>query len=120
LNIGPMPSGEIQPEFVTTLHAMGAWLEAHGDAIHATRGGPFPPGPWGVSTQQADRIYVHVLDWNAAVLALPAPPRRVRAAHTLGNRAVEFRQDRFGLQLRLMQPIDPVDEIVVLELAPAR
>jgi hypothetical protein len=29
------------------------------------------PRPWGVTTQSAEHIYVHVLDWHDAILTLP-------------------------------------------------
>jgi alpha-L-fucosidase len=52
LNVGPTPEGTIQPEFVTRLKEMGAWLAKFGDSIYGTRGGPLPPRPWGVTTQK--------------------------------------------------------------------
>jgi alpha-L-fucosidase len=33
LNVGPMPDGRIQPEFVERLKGLGARLERHGEAI---------------------------------------------------------------------------------------
>ena len=62
LNIGPMPNGEIQQEFVDRLHAVGEWLSTYGESIYGTRGGPIPPGDWGVTTQKADKVFVHVLN----------------------------------------------------------
>ncbi len=39
LNVGPMPNGRIQPEFVTRLREVGAWMAKNGEAIlwHARR-----------------------------------------------------------------------------------
>ncbi|HEX2099026.1 MAG TPA: alpha-L-fucosidase, partial [Candidatus Synoicihabitans sp.] len=71
LNVGPMPTGEIQPEFVERLAAMGQWLRTHGDSIYGTRGGPMAPRPWGVSTQSDHHVYVHVLDWADDLLPVP-------------------------------------------------
>ncbi len=31
LNVGPMPNGRIQPEFVTRLREVGAWLARNGE-----------------------------------------------------------------------------------------
>jgi alpha-L-fucosidase len=81
LNVGPMPTGEIQPEFQERLRAMGQWLAVHGDAVYGTRGGPVAPRPWGVTTQKDDRVFVHILDWQDRELALPSLP--VRTAYTL-------------------------------------
>src|SRR5262249_27932000 len=69
LNVGPMPNGKIQPEFAQRLKEMGQWLEKNGESIYATRGGPVPPQPWGVTThtKKGDRVFVHVLDTKAEV-----------------------------------------------------
>ena len=118
LNVGPMPTGEIQPEFQTRLREVGAWLERNGAAIYETRGGPVPPQPWGVTTQREDRVYVHVLDWADADLPLPPLPRRVRAAALLaGGAAVPFRETPTGVTLTLpTRAAGEVDQIVVLAL----
>jgi alpha-L-fucosidase len=119
LNIGPMPNGEIQEEFVTRLQAVGAWLKRFGEAIYGTRGGPLAPADWGVTTQKGDKVYVHVLSWNAPLLALPPIQRAIRAAHLLADgSAVEFTQSGNGVVLKV-EPVarGDVDRIVVLTLA---
>jgi alpha-L-fucosidase len=121
LNVGPMPTGEIQPEFVERMRAIGVWLERYGESIYGTRGGPISPRPWGVTTQKGDRVFVHVLTWQDAELALPALPRRVRAASLLaGGAPVPFRQTPGGVVLTLPGRAEgEVDQVVVLELAAA-
>jgi alpha-L-fucosidase len=118
LNVGPMPTGEIQPEFAATLREMGAWLAVNGEAIYGTRGGPIAPRPWGVTTQKGDRVYVHLLDWNDAELSLPALPRRVRRAWMLvGGSPVRVRTTAEGVTLTLPPGGDAqVDRVVVLDL----
>ena len=71
LNVGPAADGSLQPELVARLEEIGTWLERYGDSIYATRGGPIPPRPWGVSTQTSSRVFIHVLDWQDAWLAIP-------------------------------------------------
>jgi alpha-L-fucosidase len=121
LNVGPMPTGEIQPEFVERMRGIGAWLQRHGESIYGTRGGPITPRPWGVTTQRGDRVYVHVLDWRDLMLALPALPRRVRAATLLADGSrVAFRETAGGVTLTLPPRLaGEVDQVVVLELRPA-
>jgi alpha-L-fucosidase len=122
LNVGPMPNGEIQPEFVQRLTEVGRWTKQYGDSIYGTRGGPVAAGPWGVTTQRGSTIYVHVLDWNQPVLALAGMPRPVRSARLLRDgSSVEFSAVKGGLVLRLpeAQP-DEVDRVVVLELESAK
>jgi alpha-L-fucosidase len=118
LNIGPMPTGGVQPEFVERLRAMGQWLEKNGDTIYGTRGGPITPRSWGVSTQKGNEIFLHVLDWSDEYLALPDVPE-IKAAHLFGsNTPLELKPLNGGLLLHLpKQNSDPMDTIVVLERA---
>ncbi len=119
LNIGPMPNGEIQEEFVTRLHAVGEWLSRFGDAIYGTRGGPVPPADWGVTTQKGDKVYVHVLSWNAPLLALPPIPRAIHTAQLMSNGSpIEFTQSSDGVVLKVAPPAKgEVDRVIVLTLA---
>jgi alpha-L-fucosidase len=119
LNIGPMPNGEIQEEFVTRLRVVGDWLSRYGDAIYGTRGGPFAPADWGVTTQKRDKIYVHVLTWNAPLLALPPAQKTISTAQLLVNGSpVEFTQSASGIVLKVPDAAkNEVDRVVVLTLA---
>ena len=79
-------------------------------------------GPWGVTAQRGSTVYVHVLDWNGPVLALPAMPRPVRSARLLRDgSSVEFTAVRGGLVLKLPEPQpEEVDRVIVLELEAAK
>jgi len=116
LNIGPMPNGEIQDDFVIRLHAVGEWLARYGDSIYGTRGGPIAPADWGVTTQKNDKIYVHVLHWNAKLLALSPVSDSIRAARLLtDNSSVPFTQNENGIVLTLPEPsAHELDRVVVL------
>lgn len=61
LNVGPMPNGEIQKEFIDTLAAAGKWLQQFGNSIYNTRGKIMPPQPWGVVTRNGKEIFLHLL-----------------------------------------------------------
>jgi alpha-L-fucosidase len=117
LNVGPMPNGEIQPEFVERLHEIGQWTSKFGDSIYGTRGGPLAPAVWGVTTEKGNRVFVHVLDWTGPSLSLPSLGKRVTSARMLDSgAAVDVRQDDYGLQLKVPAGDEP-DRVVVLELA---
>jgi alpha-L-fucosidase len=119
LNIGPYPNGEIDPEFQKRLHAIGDWLAKYGDSIYGTRGGPIPPGDWGVTTQKDDKIYVHVLNWGAPLLALPSLPSKITSARSLldGN-SIDFTQNADGIILKVPpQGKDEVDRVIVLTMS---
>jgi alpha-L-fucosidase len=116
MNIGPYPNGEIDPQFVSRLHEVGEWMSKYGDSIYNTRGGPISPGDWGVTTQGENKIYVHVLNWNAPMLALGPVSRKITAAHTLvENSSVEFTQNPDGVILKLppAKEAEP-DRVIVL------
>ena len=119
LNIGPYPNGEIDPQFVTRLHAVGEWLSKYGDSIYGTRGGPIAPGDWGVTTQKENKIYVHVLNWNAPLLALPPIQAKVTSANLLrDNSPAEFTQNANGLILKVpVAKVEESDRVIVLTVA---
>lgn len=118
LNVGPKPDGTIQPEFVERLEGIGKWMAKNGQTIYGTRGGPFPPGPWGASVHKEGKIYVHVLE-RSPELTLPAIRTRITGARTYhGNKPVTVRQEKSGTILSVPEEArDDVDTIVVLEIA---
>jgi alpha-L-fucosidase len=120
LNIGPKPDGTVQPEFVDRLREVGEWLKKNGESVYGTRGGPWTPRNWGVSTRRGNKVYVHVLDWKDAVLPLTRPVKAVKSARRLSDGSpVAYSLDKDALLLRFdPKSLDPIDTVVVLELAP--
>ncbi len=117
LNVGPMPTGEIAPEQANLLKAMGQWLEKHGESIYGTRGGPFKPGDYGVSTRKGNTIYLHVLDWDDDTLHFPAIAVKVVRSWVLGGGKAEVRQTATGLEISAPDgDRQPIDTVVALEL----
>lgn len=117
LNIGPRPDGTIDPAQAERLREIGAWLAHNGESIYGTRGGPWLPGAFGVSTYRGNCVYIHVLDWPGQTLDLPALPAKVLNATRLDGGRITFRQD--GSKLEFTVPAgtcDPIDTIVKLEL----
>jgi alpha-L-fucosidase len=120
LNVGPMANGKIQPEFVDRLKQVGSWLEKNGEAIYGTRGGPLTPRPWGVTTRKGNKVYLHILNWQDPVLAMPKMPKKVKSATFLkdGSKVEFLEHDKYGFFIRNPQGFtDEYDTIVVLELA---
>lgn len=117
LNVGPMPNGKIQPEFVERIRAVGQWLSKNGESIYGTRGGPQPPKSWGAMTQRPGKIYVHVLDWTDDLLALSKLPAVTGAKLLESGSPVEITRLKGGIALHLPAQRDPIDAVVVLETA---
>ena len=117
LNVGPDPDGRIDAAQAQRLREIGGWLDKYGSSIYATRGGPFLPGDYGVSTHHANTIYLHVLKWTQDKLVLPAIPARVQRATALTGGAVKVAQGGQGIELTLPAARrDAIDTIIALEL----
>jgi len=118
MNVGPRPDGLIDPEQANRLKDVGAWLAKYGESIYGTRGGPFKPAAWGVSTRKNKQVFVHVLKWPAeGVLRLPSIPVKIKTARVLTGGTVEFKQNNKGISLSV-PPADycEIDTLIVLEL----
>jgi alpha-L-fucosidase len=117
LNIGPMPNGKIQPEFVERLRGLGDWMKVNGESIYGTRGGPVAPRSWGAMTQKGGKIYVHVLDWPDPLLAISGVPKVTKATALANGASVAMIAAKEGLVLTLPAERDPNDTVIVLETA---
>ena len=117
MNVGPLPTGQIDPREAERLGRMGAWLGRYGESVYGTRAGPYLPGDYGVSTHRGRTIYVHVLQWPEEGLTLPPPPRPVRSARLLSGGVVRIDMAAGGLRITV-PPEDRVepDTIVALEM----
>ncbi len=119
LNVGPRSDGQIDPAQAARLHEIGDWLKVNGESIYGTRGGPWLPGEYGVSTHNGALVYVHVLHPPPdSVLVLPTLPVRIVKAAILQGGAVSFQQTDATLSLKLPPtPPGAVDTVIRLELA---
>jgi len=118
LNVGPMPDGNIRPEHINVLETMGTWMSQYGETIYGTRGGPFEPRPWGVSTQKDNKIYVHILNWNDPALVLPPIPQKIQAAKifdTGENVKVTQDKDKILLEFPARHP-SQIDMVIELKI----
>jgi alpha-L-fucosidase len=120
-NIGPKPDGQIAPEQQERLRQMGAWLAQNGESIYGTRGGPFKPGKYGVSTRKGNTVFLHLRDCAAGPVMLPPLLARVLSSRVLDGRRAEVRQTGKGLEVSIPGSVPasgwpPVDTIVALEL----
>ncbi|HOW10016.1 MAG TPA: alpha-L-fucosidase [Bacteroidales bacterium] len=117
LNVGPMPNGKIQPEFVATLRELGAWMDKYGETIYGTRGGPVTPRSWGVTTRKGNKVYVHLLNPEDNNLLLPDFGKKVKnvTLYQTGSK-LKFKQDGFGISISVpSESLDDTDTIIVLE-----
>jgi alpha-L-fucosidase len=117
LNVGPMPTGEIEPRQVARLKEIGEWTRQYGSSIYGTRGGPFKPGPWGGSTYRGNSIYLHVLTWPEGGLKLPPIKPSITSSHVLSGGTAVLRQT--DQQITVTLPADSqsaLDTVIELKL----
>ena len=117
LNVGPMPSGEIEPRQEEVLKGLGAWLSRYGESIYGTRGGPVRNGAWGGMTNKGNVVYVHILEWDGDSVKLPALKAKIVESRVLTGGEAKIEQAADGIVIRM--PVgsqDKLDTIVKLEL----
>lgn len=135
LNIGPDAMGNVPPEEVARLQAVGKWMELNGESIYATKptlfgpeAGSFsktgtdregkpkfvPEWKWR-STTKADKVYVHLFEWPSGSLHLEKMPRRVTGAYLLadpGHKALKVTQK--GETVEVSLPARALDSIATV------
>ena len=119
LNIGPMPNGEIQPEFIDRLHWMGNWLKTYGESIYNTKGGYLHPQKWGCLTQAGNKIYVHILQPGSGNITLEQfPYKKITKAYLLKDNTLVNVSLKNGIaEIPAQQPTaDDPDQVVALEV----
>jgi alpha-L-fucosidase len=119
LGVGPRPDGTIDPASAARLLEIGDWLKLNGEAVYGTRGGPYLPGKWGVSTRQGHRVFLFVTKWKDGALTLPALPAEVKSARLITRGPVSF--ERAGTNLVLQVPeVFRRPEATIIELTLGR
>jgi alpha-L-fucosidase len=117
LNISPMPDGSIESRQAERLREIGAWLGKHGESIYGTRGGPFKPGRWGVSTRKGNTVYLHVFEWEAGGITVPAMGLGITGCRVLTGGTAELKPVEEGMRIEVSQSNrSDIDTVLALEL----
>ena len=116
LNVGPQPDGQIDSAQSERLREVGDWLRKYGESIYGTRGGPYLPGNFGVSTYRDRTIFLHLLRAKDGTIRLPPLPAKVLGCSTLTGGIAACSQTVAGVDVALSGTPDTVDTIVALAL----
>ncbi|MDR1023488.1 MAG: alpha-L-fucosidase [Prevotellaceae bacterium] len=73
LNIGPMPTGEVEDICIARLKEMGQWMSVYGETIYGTAAGVVKPQTWGATTRKGNTHYIHILNKESEELTLQFP-----------------------------------------------
>ena len=118
LNIGPMPNGEVQPEFNERLSAMGDWLKKNGATIYGTQGGFQRPSEWGAITEKGNKVYLHVFKTSGDKFFLKVPYKVKSARLFNGGKSLIMQSlsDNYVMIDLKDIPPDPIDTILELDV----
>ena len=120
LNVGPMPDGTIQPEFVTTLKELGDWMKKNGETIYGTRGGVMPPQDWGTVTAKEKKWYAHITKepLSKTSILLPNLKNKIKKCVLFETKKIlKFKQNKEGILVDLNGvTLNDIDTIIELEL----
>ena len=122
-NVGPMADGRIEPLQVERLKEMGQWLQKYGYTIYETRGGPFKPADWGVSTRKGNSVYLHILKWigNSPKITIPDLGMEIKSCRLAHGGSVKLTKLDKGYTIEFgekdLQPINTIVELEVSENA---
>ncbi len=64
LNVGPLPTGKIDPVSTANLDVVGEWLEKNGESIYGATSFRQIYYDNVYTTQKGDKVYVHIFDWK--------------------------------------------------------
>jgi len=118
MNVGPMPTGQIDPREADRLQRVGNWLRQNGESIYGTRGGPYKPTKDFVSTRRGETIYIHFLNMTSETTVLPPLPVKIVKITFLDGKPVAFNQSAEGVRLTVPQVDRRIgDTVVKLTLA---
>ena len=120
LNVGPMPSGKIQPEFIDTLALVGNWMKKYGSTLYNTRGVRIPDQNWGVITTKNNSYFLHVLNLPAnREILLPDWKYPIASVTEVEHAAlITYRLTDKGLVIKLPEslPLNSIDFIIEIKL----
>ena len=98
---------------------MGQWLEKYGYSVYGTRGGPFKPTDWGVSTRKGNKIYLHLLKWlgDSPRLIIPDIGMEITGCRLAHGGDVTFKEDDDGYIIEFSEKdLRPVNTIIELTI----
>ncbi|HBY53542.1 MAG TPA: alpha-L-fucosidase [Marinilabiliales bacterium] len=119
LNIGPLPNGDIQPEFLSLFQEVENWLNVYGVSIYGTNGGYFRPRPWGCLTTKPGKLFVHILKAESTEILLENfPHKRILKCYMLKDKTpLKFTFKNKTLTLPAIQPThEEPDQVIVVEV----
>jgi alpha-L-fucosidase len=106
LDVGPQPDGQIQPEFVERLEAVGQWTRRNAAAIYGSTYGPIQGQPSCRTTASGASIFVFVMDSTATEVVVTHPDHAVRQVKLVATgKPLAFHPSGKGVRIPLEKAI---------------
>jgi alpha-L-fucosidase len=119
LNVGPDADGQLPPEYMERVSAIGRWLEVHGEAIYGSEMGDvteFITHGW--QTVSGNNLYLILRTYDGEpsfrMIGLATPVQRATLLTT--GQELTFAQNGEELVLRGLPPLQPTDLFPVIKL----
>lgn len=120
LNVGPMPDGTIQPEFVETLKEIGDWMKINGQSIYGTRGDILKEQEWGVVTAKDKTWFAHIIKTpkDSSYILIPEMKKKIKKCNLLNSKKeLKFKAKQEGTYIYLNDvELDTIDTILELQI----
>jgi len=122
MNIGPKGDGSFDEKDIRILDEIGTWMKTNSASIKGTKRSALPIPAWGVITQKANLLYLHVFDWPAdGNLLVGGLKSNVSNAYLLADpsekKLIIKRLTPEDAVVTLPQKVpDAIDAVVVLEV----
>ena len=118
LNIGPMPNGEIQPEFTDRLQQIGKWVKKYEETIYGTKAGFIKPQDWGAVTEKGNKVYLHILNKKDDKLLVRIPYKIMSAKDFINKTSIPYKEvfeNYFVFDVTSFNK-DDIDSVIELEV----
>jgi alpha-L-fucosidase len=122
LNVGPLASGELPPEFIARNRAVGEWLRVHGEAIYGTDLQPVDVCETtllgGRQIRRGNTLYIILRFWHGGgEVRLAGLEASIQRATLLGcARELTTSRDSYGVTVRGLPPEPTTALFPVLKL----
>jgi alpha-L-fucosidase len=129
INIGPMANGELPSQALDRLAGIGVWMRGHSVAVDGTTSTAIPEQPWGVTTQNATSLFLHILTPDAlpvrdgvskVIVPLPSDktPARKGAVSLLSGEPLsyDFSKDGFLTVTLPQTQLEDIDTVIKIRL----
>lgn len=120
MNIGPMGNGEVAPEDVAILDAIGSWWKVNGESIRGTTRTPLPVQSWGESTRKGNTLYLHVFEWphdgKLTVAGLKTDVKEIRLLGKADVKLVTSKPNPLDLEIKGLPANAPDESDSVIEI----